>query len=279
MVTVLLLCCDSSAGASVALLRADLATGACESLGSAQTQEVTAHAEWLAPAVQQVLVDAGVGDEVRVPDGVVVGVGPGPFTGLRVGLALAHSLAEAWQIPLYGVRSLDALALRAADSGVSGELAVLTDARRREVYWATYRVRPAEHGDGSGAAPAGIELITDPAVGPAQHAPKLPAVGAGVGLYPEFATAALAGSDDWSPHAAELGRVAAAAWAASGGSPAEPGADDLGGPKPTVVAPRPLYLRESDAKVPAQMQHAAAQGSTAGQETTAAPGRAAGTGQ
>ena len=64
---------------------------------------------------------------------MVVGVGPGPFTGLRVGLVTAASLSQALGVPAYGVCSLDGIGLRTA-----GAVVVATDARRREVYWATY---------------------------------------------------------------------------------------------------------------------------------------------
>lgn len=239
----LLLCIDSSAGASVALIRADPDTGSSQTVTSAATEAATAHAEWLAPAVQEIMTNAGV--DGREVDGVVVGVGPGPFTGLRVGLALAHSLAEAWSLPLHGIRSLDGLALRAAESGAIGDLLVLTDARRREVYWAQYSVTGVEEADPQRAAASAVRLILQhgPSVSSAAQCPKTPAVGAGVGLYPHDTVQALPGSDAWVPHAEELGRLAAAALI-------------LG--QPEVLCPaRPQYLRESDAKIPAQMRSSA----------------------
>jgi tRNA threonylcarbamoyl adenosine modification protein YeaZ len=70
---------------------------------------------------------------------IAVGVGPGPFTGLRVGLVTARTLAFVLEIPVYGVCSLDVVALEAAqDAPVGGKLTVATDARRKEVYLATY---------------------------------------------------------------------------------------------------------------------------------------------
>lgn len=91
------------------------------------------HAELLMPAVQAVCADAGT--TLRDLDAVVVGVGPGPFTGLRVGMVTAAALGDALGIPVHGVCSLDAIA---ADAAGEGTLLVVTDARRREVYWAAY---------------------------------------------------------------------------------------------------------------------------------------------
>jgi tRNA threonylcarbamoyl adenosine modification protein YeaZ len=67
------------------------------------------------------------------PDRVVVGMGPGPFTGLRVGIAFARTFALAREIPVIGVCSLDAIEIDAA------EYTVAIDARRKEIYWARYR--------------------------------------------------------------------------------------------------------------------------------------------
>lgn len=67
------------------------------------------------------------------PNQVIVGMGPGPFTGLRVGIAYAHAFAMARNIPVIGICSLDAIAIEEADYTVA------IDARRKEIYWATYR--------------------------------------------------------------------------------------------------------------------------------------------
>ena len=71
-------------------------------------------------------------------DAVVVGVGPGPFTGLRVGMVTAAALGDALGVPVHGVCSLDAIAADVAARPRPGPLLVVTDARRREVYWAAY---------------------------------------------------------------------------------------------------------------------------------------------
>ena len=91
-----------------------------------------AHAELLTPNIVAAVAESGcaMGDL----DAVVVGCGPGPFTGLRIGMATAAAYGHALDIPVHGVCSLDAIAVH-----TTGEVLVITDARRREVYWARYR--------------------------------------------------------------------------------------------------------------------------------------------
>ncbi|MTD14344.1 tRNA (adenosine(37)-N6)-threonylcarbamoyltransferase complex dimerization subunit type 1 TsaB [Nakamurella sp. YIM 132087] len=93
------------------------------------------HVEQLIPLAKQTLGDAGFG--LRDVDAVVVGLGPGPFTGLRVGIATAAALGDALEIPVHGVPSHDAVA--GAHAPAAGEFLVVTDARRREVYASAYR--------------------------------------------------------------------------------------------------------------------------------------------
>lgn len=92
-----------------------------------------AHAEILTPHVLECLTEA----ELTPADlgAVVVGVGPGPYTGLRVGMATGAAFGDALGIPVYGVCSLDAIAAAVA---AAENLLVVTDARRREIYWARY---------------------------------------------------------------------------------------------------------------------------------------------
>jgi tRNA threonylcarbamoyl adenosine modification protein YeaZ len=96
------------------------------------TVDPRAHAERLTPNVLAAVGDAGV--TVDDLTAVVVGCGPGPFTGLRVGMATAAAYGHALGIPVYGVCSLDAIGV-----ATSGAALVVTDARRRELYWARYR--------------------------------------------------------------------------------------------------------------------------------------------
>ncbi|GAA4400705.1 tRNA (adenosine(37)-N6)-threonylcarbamoyltransferase complex dimerization subunit type 1 TsaB [Tsukamurella soli] len=89
------------------------------------------HAEVLTPFILECLAETGV---ARADLGaVIVGCGPGPFTGLRVGMATAAAFGDALGIEVHGVCSLDAIGV-----GGDGDVLVLTDARRREVYWARY---------------------------------------------------------------------------------------------------------------------------------------------
>ena len=101
----------------------------------------TKHAELLTPAIRAALDDAGV--TLADVGAVVTGLGPGPFTGLRVGIVTAAALADARGLPVIGVCSLDAVG--------SGARTVVTDARRKEVYWAAY--------DGAGARVEGPAVV------------------------------------------------------------------------------------------------------------------------
>lgn len=114
-----------------------------------------AHAERLTPNIVGALGDAEV--TVGQLDAVVVGCGPGPFTGLRVGMATAAAFGHALGVPVRGVCSLDAIAV-----GTTGEVLVVTDARRREVYWARYRDGVRIDGpavNAAGDVPAGADAV------------------------------------------------------------------------------------------------------------------------
>ncbi len=105
---------------------------AVEVLAERVTLDARAHAEQLTPNAVAALAEAEVG--VEDLEAIVVGCGPGPFTGLRVGMATAAAYGHALGLPVHGVCSLDAIGIVAG-----GNLLVVTDARRREVYWARYR--------------------------------------------------------------------------------------------------------------------------------------------
>ncbi len=124
-----------------------------------------AHAEQLMPLVTRVLTEAGVA--LADVDAFVVGVGPGPFTGLRVGVVTAATLADVLGVGVRGVCSLDAVA--AAWVEAPAEFVVVSDARRREVYWARY---------------ASGRRVEGPCVTAPDAVPALPLAGPGAGLVP-----------------------------------------------------------------------------------------------
>ena len=109
-------------------------TGATATRAVRVTRDARKHGELLMPEALAACAEAGIA--LSDIDAVVIGTGPGPFTGLRVGMVTAAALGDALDVPVHGVCSLDAIAAEAADAG--GPLLVVTDARRREVYWAAY---------------------------------------------------------------------------------------------------------------------------------------------
>lgn len=127
------------------------------------TVDARAHAERLTPNVLAALADAAL--RMGDLDAVVVGCGPGPFTGLRVGMASAAAYGHALGIPVHGVCSLDAIGVL-----TTGDTLVVTDARRREIYWARYRDGVRTEGPAVGAA-AGVDPGAAEAVaGSPEHA-------------------------------------------------------------------------------------------------------------
>lgn len=163
----LVLALDTSTVVNVGLARDDRV------LGTATVADQMAHVEQLMPLVSECLDAAGVapGDL----DQLIVGVGPGPFTGLRVGVATAQALSYVLGLELRGVCSLDVLAAQFA--GVRpGEFVVATDARRREVYWAAYTSAGVRLGDPRVSRPSDVPRL--PTIGPAAdlHADQLEVV-------------------------------------------------------------------------------------------------------
>lgn len=142
------------------------------------TVDARAHAERLTPNVLAALHDSGL--NMTDLAAVVVGCGPGPFTGLRAGMATAAAYGHALGIPVHGVCSLDAIG-----GQTTGDTLVVTDARRREVYWARYRdgvrtdgpavAAPADVDPGAAEAVAGspehARLFGLPVTGPAYPTP------------------------------------------------------------------------------------------------------------
>ncbi|MFJ6010927.1 tRNA (adenosine(37)-N6)-threonylcarbamoyltransferase complex dimerization subunit type 1 TsaB [Streptomyces sp. NPDC092952] len=177
------------------------------------------HGELLLPTVDRVLAEAGVG--LDAVTGLVVGVGPGPYTGLRVGLATAAAFGSALSVPVHGLCTLDGLAYAAGLAGLTGPFAVATDARRKEVYWARYEDPRTRTAGPAVDRPADI----------AEQLAGLPVVGAGAVLYPEA-----------FPDARTPEHVSAGALAALAAERLAAGAE--------LLAPLPLYLRRPDAQVP-----------------------------
>jgi len=142
----MLLAIDTSAGTSVAIVDAQGSVRA--ERNSADTRR---HAEVVGDFIQECLTDA----EIAVTDltGVVAGMGPGPFTGLRVGIVAARTFAFGAGLPVLPVVTHDALAL-----DESAPVVIATDARRKELYWSTY----------NGVDAAGLPRRVDgPALAPA----------------------------------------------------------------------------------------------------------------
>jgi tRNA threonylcarbamoyl adenosine modification protein YeaZ len=131
-------------------------------LATASVADQMAHAEQLMPLISDCLDDAGVR-----PDDLgrlIVGLGPGPFTGLRVGVATAHVLSYALQLELRGVCSLDVFAAQFAGAS-AGDFVVATDAKRREVYWAHYGADGVRLGEPRVSQPGDVPRL--PTIGPA----------------------------------------------------------------------------------------------------------------
>ena len=173
------------------------------------------HGEQLAPLIDAALNDAGI---VRQDlTSIAVGVGPGPFTGLRVGLVTARTLAFVLELPVYGVCSLDVLAVEAAQGArpIGRDFTVATDARRKEVYLAAY-------------AEQGRRLDGPEVVRPADAATDGPVVGEGAVLYPDSFPDA---REPVLPSAGWLARAVA---------------EELA----ELHDPEPMYLRRPDAIAP-----------------------------
>ena len=158
--TGLVLALDTSTVVNVGLASRDRA------LATATVADQMAHVEQLIPLVSECLDTAGVA--VGDLEQLIVGVGPGPFTGLRVGVVTAQVLSRVLGLKLRGICSLDVVAAQFAGAG-SADFVVATDARRREVYWARY-------------SRGGVRL-GDPQVSRPSEVPRLPTIGPAADLY------------------------------------------------------------------------------------------------
>jgi tRNA threonylcarbamoyl adenosine modification protein YeaZ len=192
-------------------------------IAAASALDARRHSELLAPMIAKIMADAGASRTDLTA--IAVGVGPGPYTGLRVGVVTARVLGSVLHLPVSGVCSLDVIAASAASAASAvpaspaGAFLVATDARRKEVYWARY--------DAAGRRIAGPHVAQASAI---PDAARLPVAGAGGPLYPE-AFGELIG-------------------------PAYPDACTLCGlvARPVgqvpLLDPEPLYLRRPDAREP-----------------------------
>ena len=192
---------DTSVGVSVAILRSN------GELTQSQAVDHGMQGELTAELISQVVADSGL--EISEITDVVVGVGPGPFTGLRVGLVTAAVFAHARNIPIHGICSLDAIALDYTQPCV-----VVTDARRKELYWARYEDKRI-----------GEPQVSKPEDLLAQF-PDSEFVGPGAQLYPDFISGKV-----WELKAGSLAKLFATGTA-------------------QLVDVSPMYLRKPDAVEP-----------------------------
>jgi tRNA threonylcarbamoyl adenosine modification protein YeaZ len=192
---------DTSVGVSVAILRSNGDVTQSQAIDHGMQGELTAE------LISKVVTDSGL--KIEEISDVVVGVGPGPFTGLRVGLVTASVFAHARSIPIHGICSLDAIAYEYAKPCV-----VVTDARRKELYWARYE-----------GIRIGEPQVAKPEVIASQF-PDADFVGPGANLYPDYI----------SGNVTELKAGSLAKLFASGSA--------------QLVDVTPMYLRKPDAVEP-----------------------------
>lgn len=199
----MILAVDTSLGTAVALIDADGSVRA-----DAATADPLGHAEVIGDLLRRVVDEAGAGEITRV----VAGMGPGPFTGLRIGIAAARAFALGRAIPVIPVPSHFAAALTAIETdAVTGAFAIVTDARRREV---AITVFDGLDGDG------------------------LPRVVADTVLVPRI---------DADTHLGSIRRIDVVALSAADLARAGARADAAGR---TLAGAEPLYLRAPDVSLP-----------------------------
>jgi tRNA threonylcarbamoyladenosine biosynthesis protein TsaB len=220
LTSVLVLAFDTATAAVTVALYEWAPGGEARMCAISETVDRRRHAELLAPAIATVLVEAGAAQhDLSV---IAVGVGPGPYTGLRIGLATAAAIGNVLRIPVHGVCTLDAIAWA---SKRTEPFVVATDARRKEVYWARY-----ESADRRCEGDAGLPRVGPPAEAAAAG---LPVLGEGAALYPDVLGEPSGGLH---PSAAAIAELTVARLNGRPGLPLLP-AD-------------PLYLRRPDAREP-----------------------------
>ena len=185
------------------------------------------------PSIQQLLAWTGL--ELSSVGGIAVGLGPGLFTGLRVGVEAGKSLAQVLHVPIVGIGSLDALAFTVRHT--SRTIAAVIDARRSEVFYATYR-----------SVPGGVVQLSEPRVAPPDHlVADLQAVGSEVLLVGNGAILYRQHLEESSPR----WEFASAAWA----HPMAQALVELAVPRflredhDRLFDVVPFYLRKSDAEI------------------------------
>jgi len=171
------------------------------------------HAEQILDMVDAVLSEAGM--VLGMLDGIAASVGPGAFTGVRIGVSVAQGLAFGASLPVVAVTTLEALGLQAMRGGAQQVMACI-DARMGEVYWGCYATDPERGLTARGAAAVGAaESVNVPLVGPFQG------IGRGFAAYPVLqALAGLtlpAGACDALPDAKDMARLGAIRFAAGEG--------------------------------------------------------------
>lgn len=202
-------------------------------LAHASLAAAQSHAEFLAPAIDFCLRHSGT--EMRQVAGVAVGVGPGLYTGMRVGLATARSLAHALRLPCVGLASLDLVAFDARWLRPDRIVCPVLDARRGELFWAVYR--PAQ---------GGVQRVTDFRVGPPERL---------AGELEAMAENALCVGDGALAHRGLLESAGAVVGSAGNAYPDARSLVELAVPRflreetqrPEEV--QPIYLRSADARI------------------------------
>lgn len=192
--------------------------GTTRVLGLRSEPMTKGHSERLGGLARDAVAEAG---GFGVVDRIAVTVGPGSFTGLRVGLAFAQGLGAALNRPVVGVSTLDALAA----SAEADDIAALIDARRGQVYARFWR-------DGVADGPSEALPLDQAAERIAALRPGAVLVGSGAALFAETPSAVILDLAGPSPEA--LARLAA-------------------GLDPAAAPPSPLYLRAPDATPPSRL--------------------------